>query len=53
MYLSFAKGELGICTKAALEHLEWENLILIQERTDAGGRHFFSVTMVKKINFDL
>ena len=49
MYLSFAKGELRICTKATLEHLESENLKFVQERTDAGGRHLFSVAVVKKI----
>ena len=52
-YLSFAIEELRICAKATLEHLKWENLILIQERTDAGGGHIFSVAVVYEINFDL
>ena len=53
MYLSFAKVELGISAEATLEHLKWEDLILVQERTNAGGRHIFYVTMVNEINFDL
>ena len=51
--LSFAIGELGICAKATLEHLEREDLILVEERTNAGGRHFFNIAVVKEINFDL
>ena len=27
--------------------------ILVQKRTNAGGRHFFNVAMVNEINFDL
>ena len=53
MYLSFVKIEVGLGTEATLEHLKWEDLILVQERTNAGGRHIFYVTMVNEINFDL
>ena len=53
MYLSFAKVEFAIYAEATLEHLKWEDLILVQERTNAGGRHIFYVTMVNEINFDL
>ena len=53
MYLSFAKVEFGISAEATLEHLKWEDLILVQERTNAGGWHIFCVAMVNKINFDL
>ena len=53
MYLSFAKVELGISAEETLEHLKWEDLILVQERTNAGGRHIFNVAVVNKINFDL
>ena len=53
MYLSFAKVELGISTEATLEHLKREDLILVQERTNAGSQHLFYVAVVDKINFDL
>ena len=53
MYLSFAKVELGIGAEATLEDLKWEDLILVQERTNAGGRHIFNVAVVNEINFDL
>ena len=53
MYLSFAKVELGIGAEATLEHLKWEDLILVQERTNAGGRNIFYVAVVNEINFDL
>ena len=53
MYLSFAEVEFGISAEATLEHLKWEDLILVQERTNAGGRHIFYVAVVNEINFDL
>ena len=53
MYLSFAKVEVGIGAEATLEHLKWEDLILIQERTNAGGRHIFNIAAVNEISFDL
>ena len=53
MYLSFAKVELGIGAEATLEHLKWEDLILVQERTNDGGRHVFYVAVINEINFDL
>ena len=37
MYLSFVEVEFGISAEATLEHLKWEDLILFQERTNAGG----------------
>ena len=52
-YLSFAKVEFGIGAEATLEHLKWEDLILVQERTNAGSGHFFNVAMVNEINFNL
>ena len=53
VYLSFAKVEFGIGAEATLEHLKWEDLILVQERTNTGGRHIFYVAVVNEINFDL
>ena len=53
MYLSFAIGEFRLSAETTLEHLKWENLILVQERTNAGGGHVFNVAVINKINFDL
>ena len=53
MYLSFAIGEFRLSAETTLEHLKWENLILVQERTNTGGGHFLYVAMINKINFDL
>ena len=53
MYLSFAKIELGIGAEATLEYLKREDLILVQERTNAGDWHIFYVAAVNEINFDL
>ena len=53
MYLSFAIGEFRLSAETTLEHLKWENLILVQERTNAGGGHFLYVAMINKINFDI
>ena len=53
MYLSFAIGEFRLSAETTLEHLKWENLILVQERTNTGGGHFLYVAMINEINFDL
>ena len=53
MYLSLAIGEFRLSAETTLEHLKWENLILVQERTNAGGGHVFNVAVINKINFDL
>ena len=51
--LSLVIEELRLNAEATLEHLKWEDLILLMKRTNTGCGHFFSIAVVQEIDLDL